>query len=129
MNDDSMTFEIFPHSVRPKRNFKKDLERAILHRTTYSISNIKLPEMKHIEGQFKPLKYRDAIKNSDSLDYDPNNGLDKQMAQKQESAVDRDLVLRNIRSFLLKSGIKMKGVSVEMIDAIESFENINILSI
>ena len=38
-------------------------------------------------------------------------------------------MLANIRDYLLKSGIKMKSVSVEMIDAVRRFEAANVLSV
>ena len=38
--------------------------------------------MKSSFGQFKPLRTRDAIENSESLDYDPNDNLDKFMTRK-----------------------------------------------
>ena len=58
-------------------------------------------------GNFKPLKYRPSIKNSASLDFDPKETLDKLMTQKLKSSVNRDLVLNNIRKFLVETGKKM----------------------
>ena len=57
--------------MRLKRDFKKDIQRAIKKRVEYSISNIKLPEMKSDFCKFKPLKHREAIENSESLNFNP----------------------------------------------------------
>ena len=71
MGDDLTTFDILPKSMRLKRDFKKDIERALKKRVEFSISNIKLPEMKTDFSQFKPLKHRDGFENSESLFFNP----------------------------------------------------------
>ena len=125
--DDSTTFDIFPHSVRLKRNFKKDIDRALKQRVQYSISNIKLPEMTADFHKFRPLKHRDPIENSDSLG--ANAAEDKlSVLEREKVTVDRDAVFNNIRRHLVETGVKMKGVSVELIDAIRHFETVNVFS-
>mmetsp|Transcript_31040 Transcript_31040/g.36419 ORF Transcript_31040/g.36419 Transcript_31040/m.36419 type:complete len:97 (-) Transcript_31040:28-318(-) len=77
--------------------------------------------------KFKPLKYRDAIENSDSLNYDANGDKIGQL-KREKVNFDREIIIKNIRDYLLKTGAKMNGVSVEMIDAVERFENINLFT-
>lgn len=124
--DDLATFDIFPHSVRLRRNFKKDIDRALKKRVQYSISNIKLPEMKADFHMFKPLKHRGPIENSPSLTYDAEDKLS--MMEREKVTGDRDTVFNNIRAYLVETGRKMKGVSVELIDAILHFETVNVFS-
>ena len=69
MDDDSCTFDIFPHSVRLARNFKKDLRNFEKKRDRYTISNLKRPNLGALVSKFKPLKNRDPIANSESLQY------------------------------------------------------------
>ena len=129
MTDDMTTFDIFPQSIRLKRDFKKDIQRALQKRVQYSISNIKLPEMKSDFEKFKPLKNREAFDNSESLNFNPAETYAESLYKQEEKKVDRNLELKNIRDFLLRTGIKMRGVSIEIIDAVQRFENTNVFSI
>ena len=66
--DDALMFDLFPHSVKPARNVKKDLKAFIKKRSQYSISNLKLPELDE-DKKYKPLKHMEPVDNSASLGY------------------------------------------------------------
>lgn len=91
VNNDLCTFEIFPHSVKMARNFKKDLEMFKRKRARYSISNIKLPEMKLQEDKFQPLKNREPILNSASLKFDSAQAKAESARWAQQVKADQDL--------------------------------------
>ena len=99
IESDTCVFDIFPHSVKLAHNFKRDLRRAMKKRTSYSISNIKLPEMKQADRKFCPLKCMKPIENSDSLLFDPTKPRFG-AAEPRESEADLDVTLANIRSYL-----------------------------
>ena len=98
MESDACTFDIFPYSVKLARNFKKDLDIAKEKRARYSISNIKLPEMKINDDVFKPLKKMAPVINSASLKFDTQRAkADRAAGFSREDDLDLDQMLSNIR--------------------------------
>ena len=83
--------------------------------------------MKTNVKMFKPLKGMQPVPNSESLKF---NAYEAKVARKEDekrSDADIDMTLQNIKEYLQESGVKMKGVSAEMIDAIYRFENLNVI--
>ena len=111
------------------RNPKKDLEMFKKKRGKYSISNIKLPEMKIDDKKFRPTKKGEPINESGSLKFDQIEADDEKQKILHQVVIDQlDLVLKNIRKILETKDIEIPGVSVEFIDQIYRFENLNDLS-
>ena len=96
VNNDLCTFDIFPYSVKLARNHMKDLEMFKKKRCRYSISNIRLPEMKVNDHKFRPTKHAEPIPESQSLRYNP---IKHGRKLKSEGYIDIDLnhILENIR--------------------------------
>ena len=128
VNNDLCTFDIFPYSIKLARNHMKDLEMFKKKRARYSISNIILPEMKVNDHKFRPTRNAEPIPESQSLHYDPIKHARK---VKPEGLIDTDLnlVLENIRQILIERDLKFPGISVELIDSIHRFENMNDLTL
>ena len=64
VNNDLCTFDIFPYSIKLARNHMKDLEMFKKKRARYSISNIRLPEMKVNDHKFRPTRNAEPIPES-----------------------------------------------------------------
>lgn len=125
VNNDACTFDIFPHSVKPARNAKRDLRMFLKKRAQYSISHLKLPSLTGKDSKYRPVKSMDPVDNSESLRFNqPKGWVEKQNNLDSENH-DLDLVLKNIREALINSERKLKSVSPALIDQIYRFENLN----
>ena len=127
VNNDLCTFDIFPYSIKLARNHMKDLEMFKKKRARYNISNIRLPEMKVNDHKFRPTRNAEPIPESQSLHYDPIK-MKMQMNSGGDDS-DLNLVLANIRAILVERNLKFPGISVELIDQIHRFENMNDLTL
>ena len=96
-------------------------------RNKYSISNIKLPEVKGDPRRARPIGIPDDAMSSEALAYRFRKLRLKEKISKDKT--DLDLMLKNIRTLLVERDIKMKTVSVNLIDQIYRFENLNNLGL
>ena len=122
---ENCAFEMFLSPVRPTPNFKRDLNRAIKERWRAPISNIKLPELaSDSRATFNPSKYPD-VGQSEALRFDAKNKIIHTLFDESESEADLDRALRNIRQLLVTKNLKLKSISVQMIDQIYLFDTLN----
>ena len=96
-------------------------------RNKYSIPNIKLPEVKGDPRRARPIGIPDDAVSSEALAYRFRKLRLKEKISKDKT--DLDLMLKNIRTLLVEKDIKMKTVSVNLIDQIYRFENLNNLGL
>ena len=99
-------------------NFKRNLRESIEQRHTESISNIRLPALHGDDTYYKPNNLTVPIRNSDSLKFKKTGRPTSRLRNysKRENEKNLDNTLKNIRHDLVSKGLKLEGVSVQMID-------------
>ena len=93
VDNDACNFDFFNHSIRPTKNHKRDLQQYLEKYKEFSISNIKLPELRGT------IKIDKSVRKSDSLRFKYKKPMSA--AKPTQDKTDLDLVLKNIRQTMV----------------------------